>query len=178
MKSNRLINQCVILLLCLVLAGCGAGGPPAVSDAEFSAAAKEACGTFQENAAKLGAINYGLKAAAYQLALGKIETIKITQASAPNATGFLSAMKDLAASYEAADKALAEALAKVDLKGNVTILVAEDGAVMAHTSKIFDITALDVDPSLIKDVEAKQKALNDLAAPLSLDDCAFEIVKK
>ena len=166
-----------VLLAVLATSGCGLGqlfGPPPLNDEEFAEAAREVCSDLKAKFEPLEEfVLFDVKAEACRQAADALADLEITEQSAPHGTQLRSSLAELADLYDAADKALSEAATKAGLKEPFTVMITEDGTVLAYKDSIFDVMVLEVDRNLIADLLSAQEQVREAAMSLNLKDCAI-----
>jgi hypothetical protein len=160
-----------LLIVCLFVLPLASCGPKPLTDMELAEAARTTCGTLQTESATLDPLDLTSRAAAYKRAAEALSAINITEASAPQGMKLRSGIAGLADSFDKFDKAINEAIAKANLKGQVTLMIGEDGTVFAYAGSIFDIAKLEIDPTLLANLRANQTQVQEAAISLALEEC-------
>ena len=170
MSMKKLIPM--VFVTSLLFAGCG---PKALSDMEFADAAQDVCSTLHTESASLSDLDLTARAAAYQHAVDALVALNITEESAPQGTKLRSGLTRLADSFGEFGKAISDATLKANLQEPVAIAITEDGSVFGYPeSSVFDITKLDVDPTILSDLRTYQAQVQEAATSLKLEDCVIK----
>lgn len=191
MYKKQRLAMVLVLLMSLVISGCGPGQlfgptptptptltptPTPLTDEEFTEVAREVCSNLKIEIAPLNLFDLASKADAYRRAADALAGLEITEQSAPYGTYLRSGLAELADSFDIFNKALSEALIKADLVDvHITILIDEAGGVFAHPSdNVFGIARLEIDATLIEELQSTQEQVREAAISLNLEDCAIE----
>ena len=157
--------------LWLSLASCG---PAALSDEEFTEAAKPACQALATEIEALEDMDFAGRAAAYRQAAQALEAFKISEDSAPQGTLLRTTLAEMAGTVDAFSSALTVALDGADIENPTYMAFGEDGGVIATAGTLFDMVKLDVDPAVVLAMTDKLAALKEAATALGLEQCAPE----
>jgi len=184
MKTKQRIAVVLVLLMSLVISGCGPGQlfgptltptPTPLTDEEFTEFAREVCNALETEITPLiGTIDFASGADAYRKAADALAALEITEQSAPQGTHLRSGLAELADSTDIVDKALTEALTKANFDTPVTVMFTIGGKVYAYSGMIFNMTWLEIEPDLILDWFATQELVREAAISLELEQCAIE----
>lgn len=182
MSNTRLLQFVFSLMMAwMLLAGCGSGTaePEPLTDAEFTLAAQEVCGTLKTDIT--AAATFEKKAQGYRRAADQLSEMVISEQSAPQGFQFRSSLIELANSYAAFNQALAEAITKVDIEEGYSVTITEDGTVYVspgNVTNIFEKMAnmqqLDIEPALALKLIESDTVAREAAISLGLNDCAMQ----
>ena len=183
MKTKQRIAVVLVLLMSLVISGCGPGQlfgptltptPTPLTDEEFTEFAREVCSALETEIASLDTLDFSSRADAYRQAADALAALELTEQSTPQGTRLRSGLAELADSSDIVGKALTEALTKANFDTPVTVMFTIGGKVYAYSGMIFNITWLEIETDLILDWFATQELVREAAISLELEQCAIE----
>ena len=178
MNTNQRTNVVFIILVSLVLTGCGPGqlfGPPLLNDEEFAESARGVYSNLKTDFDSLNPIDFTSKADVYSRAADALDDLEISEQSAPQGARLRSGLSKLAVSYDMFDKALNEALSKANIEGSFNLMITEGGSVFVTSGGDWaTLQELEIETDLYLELKAAQTLIQDAAIALGLEDCIPE----